>query len=299
LRRVADSGGGVFAGGDFPGGGVGEKAADELGVEGVAGFAGLDAAEEREADESKVADEVEGLVASKFVGITERAVHYAVFGEDDGVVEGTAANEAHGAEGLDIGFEAEGAGARENLAEGFGIYDHVDFLLADEGMGKIDVAADAELFGGIDGDAAAVFDDFDGLENTEVTSLAAQAADAGLIQELQKWLSGTVEDWDFDVVEVDEDVIDAVRIGGGEKVLGGGKQDSLLHEAGGVADTSDVVAVGLNRKIVEVHPAKNDAGVGRSGEKAKVSVNAGVETHTLGFNRAMDSGLKHRVTQIG
>lgn len=46
----------MFVGGDFPGGWVGEKAADELGVEGVAGFAGFDAAEEREADEGEVAD---------------------------------------------------------------------------------------------------------------------------------------------------------------------------------------------------------------------------------------------------
>jgi hypothetical protein len=50
LRRVANSGGGVFVGGDFPGGWVGEKAADELGVEGVASLAGFDSAEKREAD---------------------------------------------------------------------------------------------------------------------------------------------------------------------------------------------------------------------------------------------------------
>lgn len=52
MERVADSGGGVFVGGDFPGGWVGEKAADKLGVEGMAGFAGFDAAEERQANES-------------------------------------------------------------------------------------------------------------------------------------------------------------------------------------------------------------------------------------------------------
>ena len=46
---MADSGGGVFVGGDLPGGGVGEKAADELGVERVAGFAGFDSTEKREA----------------------------------------------------------------------------------------------------------------------------------------------------------------------------------------------------------------------------------------------------------
>jgi len=149
-------------------------------------------------------------VAAEFVGIAEWAVHDAVFGEDDCVIEGAAADQTHGAERLDIGFEAEGAGPGENLAEGFGIYEDFDLLLADERMGKINVAADAEFVGGIDGDAAAVFDDFDGFEDFEVAAFAAKAAEAGLIEELEERLGGTVENGDFDVVEVDEDVIDAV-----------------------------------------------------------------------------------------
>jgi len=37
-----------------------------------------------------------------------------------------------------------------------------------------------------------------------------------LIEELEKRLGGTVENRDFDVVEVNKDVVDAVGIGGGE-----------------------------------------------------------------------------------
>jgi hypothetical protein len=70
----------VFVGGDFPGGRVGEKAADELGVKRVAGFAGFDAAEEWEANEGEVADEVEGFMAAEFIGIAKGTVHYTVFG---------------------------------------------------------------------------------------------------------------------------------------------------------------------------------------------------------------------------
>src|ERR1700751_4199186 len=108
-------------------------------------------------------------------------------------------------------------------------------------MGEVNVATDAKFVGGIDADAATVFDDFNGLENSKVTALAAKAAAAGLIEELEEGLGGTGENGDFDVVEVDEDVVDAVGIGGGEKVLGGGEEDALLHEAGVVADASDVV----------------------------------------------------------
>ncbi len=69
-------------------------------------------------------------MAAEFIGIAEGTVHYTVFGEDDGVIERAAADQAHGAERLDIGFEAEGAGTGENLAEGFAIYEQFDLLLA-------------------------------------------------------------------------------------------------------------------------------------------------------------------------
>jgi len=265
----------------------------------VAGFAGFHAAEERQADESQVADQVEGLVAAELIGIAEGAVHDAVLGEDDGVIEGAAADEAHGAERLDIGFEAEGAGAGENLAEGFGIDEHFDFLLADKRVGKVDVATYAEFVGGIDADAATVFDNFDWLEDPEVTSFTAKTAEASLIEELEEGLGRAVENGDFDVVEVDEDVVDAVRIGCGEKVLGGGEQDALLHEAGGVADASDVVAVGFDREIVEIDAAEDDAGIRGSGEQTELRVDTRVKAHTLSFDCALNCGLKHRLLKYG
>src|SRR6266436_1054481 len=163
-------------------------------------------------------------------------------------------------------------------------------------MRKINVAADAELVGGIDSNAAAVFDDFDGLENFKVATFSTEAAEAGLIEELEEGLGGTVEDGNFDIVEVNKDVVDAVGIGGGEKVLGGGEQDTLLHEAGGIADASDVVAVSFDWEIIEINAAENDAGIRRSGEETKVRVDTGVETHTQGLDCAVDCGLKHRVT---
>ena len=259
----------------------------------MAGFAGFDAAEEREADEGEVADEIEGLVAAEFVGIAERAVHDAVFGEDNGVIERAAADQAHGAERLDIGFETEGAGAGENLAEGVWIDEEFDLLLANEGMGEINVAADAEFVCGIDGDTAAVFDDFNRFEDAEVTAFAAKAAEAGLIEQLKERFGGTVQDGNFDVVEVDKDVVDAVGVGGGEKVLGGGEQDTLLHEAGGVADAGDVVAVGFDGEVVQVDAAEDDAGVRWSWLKLELGVDTCVEAHTFCPYGAIYRGLKH------
>lgn len=242
----------------------------------MAGFAGFDAAEEGEPDKGEVADEVEGFMAAEFVGIAERAIHDTVVGEDDGVIERAATDEAHGAERLDIGFEAESAGTGENLAEGVGIDEQFDLLLADERMGEVDVAANAEFVGGRDGDAAAVFDDFDRFKDAEVPAFAAKAAEAGLIKELEERLGGTVEDGDFYVIEVDENVVDAVGIGGREKMFGGGEQDALFHEAGGVADPGDVVAVGFDGEIVKVDAAEDDAGIRGSWMKTEFGVHAGV-----------------------
>jgi hypothetical protein len=165
-------------------------------------------------------------------------------------------------------------------------------------MGKVDVAADTEFVGGMNGDAAAVFDDFDRFEDAEVASLAAKAAEACSIEELEKGLGGTIEDGDFNVVDVDKNVVDAVGIGGGEKVLGGGEENALLHEAGGVTNASDVVAVGFDGKVIEVNTAEDDPSVWRSWLKAELRMDAGVETHTLGFHGTMNCGLKHSVTHL-
>jgi hypothetical protein len=245
-------------------------------VQGVAGFAGFDAGEEGEADEGEVADEVECFVAAEFVRVAQRAVHDPILGEDDGVIERASADEAHGSERLDIGFEAEGAGAGKNLPERVGIDEKFDLLLSDKRMREVDVAADTELVGWIDGDAAPVFDDFDRFEDAEVATFAAKAAEAGLIEQLKERFGGTVQDGNFDVVEVDEDVVDTVGIGGGEKVFGGGEEDTLLHEAGSVTDAGNVVAVGFDGEIFEVDAAEDYAGIRGSWLKAEFSVNAGV-----------------------
>jgi hypothetical protein len=165
-------------------------------------------------------------------------------------------------------------------------------------MGKINVAANTKFIGGIDADAAAIFEDFYGLADTQVAALAAEAAETGLIKELEERFCGAVENGNFDVVEVNKDVVDAVGVGGGEKVFGRREQDALLHKAGGVTDAGDVVAVGFDRKIVQVNATEDDARIRRSWLKAKLRVDAGMKAHTLGLYGAVDGGLKHKAREI-
>jgi len=83
----------------------------------------------------------------------------------------------------------------------------------------------------------------------------------------------------------------AEGIGSREKMLSGGKQDALLHEAGGIADAGDVVAVSLNVEIVEsmrrkTMPVSGGAGCSRSWCERRYGTDALSSTGD-------DGGLKH------
>src|ERR1700722_11775792 len=108
----------VRLGGDGPKRRVCEEFADELGVKRVASLVSFDTREKRKTNEGQIADEVEGLVATKLVGKAQWTVHHAIACEHDGVVEGAAADKAHGAERLDISFKTKRPSTRKEIAEG-------------------------------------------------------------------------------------------------------------------------------------------------------------------------------------
>ncbi len=77
-----------------------------------------------------------------------------------------------------------------------------------------------------------------------------------------------VEDGQFEVVELDDDVVDAHADERGEQMFGGGDEHALAHQAGGVADLGDVAADGWDFEVVEIGAAEDDAGAGGSGQEA-------------------------------
>src|SRR5579863_5275988 len=105
---------------------------------------GFHTAEQRESGQSQVADQVQSFVAAEFVGKAQRAVHDAVGGEHNGVLQRTAANQSHGAQGLNVALKTKSASTGQKMAEGFRAHQHFDFLLAYQGVSKIDVTANAE-----------------------------------------------------------------------------------------------------------------------------------------------------------
>jgi hypothetical protein len=202
-------------------------------------------------------------------------------------------NEPHGFERLDIALETKRSGASKQVTESLGADYHFHFLLADERVREIHVAAHAKFISGIDADAAVALDDFERLQNLHVAAPSAELSNATLFQHLHEGLGGAVQDGYFNRVNVDENVVNPAGIDGGEQVLGGGEEHALLHEARRITYARDVVALGLDGKIIQVHAAKNDAGFSRRWHEANVAIDPSVESNALSNSRACDGSLEH------
>jgi len=262
-------------------------------MKGVACFARFHASQEWKACQRQIADEVEGFVAAELVGVTKRAVHDAVFGQNDGVFQRASADESHGAERLDITFKTKCAGAGKNVPEGLCVDDHFHLLLTNKRVGKIDVAANAKFIGGIDADLAAVFDNFHRLDNPQITALAAEIANAGLIDQLHEWFGGAIQNGNFDGIDIDEDVVYAAGIDGSEEVFRSGQEHAFFHQAGGVTDARDVLSMSFNGKIIEINATKDDARVCGSRNQTNFAADTRVETDTLDLDGLMNGSLEH------
>ena len=107
--------------------------------------------------------------------------------------------------------------------------------------------------------------------------------------------AAAVQDGHFEVVDLHVDVVDAHGVEDAQQVLGGGDQDALAHQAGGVADARHVPPTGGNREgvqAIEIGPQEDDAGGNRRGKNANVHGDAGVKADSGGFDRALHRGFK-------
>src|SRR5580692_7703060 len=160
-------------------------------------------------------------------------------------------------------------------------------------MRKIDIATDAKLIGRIDADTPIAFLNFQRLQHFQIAALAAEFTNSRALQHLHERLGGAIQNGNLDRVDVDKNVIDAAGIDRCEEMLRRREQDSLLHQAGGVADSRNVVALSFNGKIVEVRAAKDDARVSRRRKEANMSEDSGVKTHTFSECLSRYGGLNH------
>src|SRR5581483_8886425 len=132
------------------------------------------------------------------------------------------------------------------------------FLLADGG-GEVDGVLNAVAGAGIDSDELVALVNFDRFEDAHVFTAATLYANPFLEDRVDVGLCASVENGQLEVIDFDDDVVDAHADEGREQMLGGGDEHALPHEAGGVANLGDVAADGGNFEVVEIGAAEDDA----------------------------------------
>ena len=160
-------------------------------------------------------------MAAKFVGEPQWAIHHAIVGQHNRVIERTAANQPHGSKRFNFPFETEGTRPRQQLAKAFLANVHFELLPANKGMREIHEAFHMKFVGGVDADAPAIFDDFQRPQDFQVTAPFAQPACAGLLEHLHERLGRAIEDGHLDGVYIDEHIVDAAGVDRRQKMLSG------------------------------------------------------------------------------
>ncbi len=214
------------------------------------------------ADQSQIADQVEHFMADEFVVKAKRAILHRAAAKNNRVLFRRAANQAHVPQHLLIFAKAEGSGSRNLGAVRSGGQVDGECLAANR-MGEKDVVGNGVAFAGIDGDELAVLADFHALQYAQILPPAALVPDAYLGKSLHVGQGAPVEDGQLQVIQLDDDVVDAHADEGGKKMLRGGDEHTLAHDAGGIADLGDISASGRNLVVVQVGAPEDHAGTCR------------------------------------
>src|ERR1700761_1592474 len=195
--------------------------------------------------QSQIANQVKHLMAHEFVLVAKWSVLHRTSAEDDGVLFRRSANQPHVAQHLLIFTKPEGTSGSNLRA--VGARGEVDReRLAPDWVGEMDVVRDAVTFAGIDSDELAVLPHFYVLQDAQVLPAATLAPDPHLRKGLHVGQGAAVQDGQLQVIQFDDDVVDAGADQRGEKMLGGGDQHALAHDAGGVANLGYIPAGGCD-----------------------------------------------------
>ena len=212
-------------------------------------------------------------------------------GEAHGVFQARAADQSHIAHLVEIVLPAEGA--RESQLGGIPFRGDFEFQgLAAHRRGIIRIAGQAENFVGKDADALALVLHRNRTADAQIAALAAVRADAGLLDQAHEGQAAAVEDGHFEVVDLHVDVVDAHGVEHAQQVLGGGDQNALAHQAGGIADPRHVAPTGGDREAIEIGTEEDHAGRNRCGQNANVHGHSGVQAYSGSLYRALYRGFK-------
>lgn len=242
----------------FPGRAVFEQALDQSRVHGMACTFGHHAALDAASGKRKITDEVENLVADKFIDETERSIFDASRSHEDRAFRACAADETHVSESLLVSFIAEGACGSDLSAVGFCGEIECE-AVAPDGRRKVNGVIDAVAVAWVNANKFFAITHLDRLENAEIFAATALGADACGPDGAYKGECTAVQDGQFKVIDFNDQVVDPHPDQGRQQVFRGGDEHALSHQAGGVADAGNVATDGGNLEVVKIGAAEDDA----------------------------------------
>jgi hypothetical protein len=139
---------------------------------------------------------------------------------------------------------------------------------------------EGEVVGGEEGDSLISMNVGNWFADTEIPAAALLLNDARVSQEGHERETAAVENWDFQVVDIDPAVVDSGGVKNRKQVLGGGNQDALAHETRGVGDAGDVLPGGGKGEVPKVGAEEDDAGSGGRGPDFDVYRDSVVQADT-------------------
>ena len=92
-----------------------------------------------------------------------------------------------------------------------------------------------------------------------------------------KFQSASIQDGNFQIVELNNSVVDAKDVKGRKEMLDCRNQNALLHQGCCVGDVRDILDRGFNRKVLEVNSVENDAVARRGWQDSEVDRSARVK----------------------
>src|SRR5579864_464853 len=137
---------------------------------------------------------------------------------------------------------------------------HLEGFFADQRMREIDGIRDRVGVGRIDSDELVTLAHLYFAADLQIFSRPALLANACLANHVHKRLRAAIQDGKFEVVELNNRVVNSQADEGGKNVLGSGDEHAFLHQAGGVADAGHVAGDSLNFKAIEIGATEDNAG---------------------------------------
>lgn len=229
---------------------MGEQAFQGALVQEVTRFTNDKMADDRSAQDSQIADEIQHLVPYEFILIPQAVVidNPEVI-NDDGIVEGASLSQTVFPQCLDVLQEPEGSSTADLIDELFARKAQLVGLVAQQRVLKIDGVGDLELFGGIDIDESVPLVDLENLSDHDKSFRHSLSSNARAVQEKDEGGRTSIHNGDLRSLNLHPGIIDAQPEEGRHQMFYGRDPGSVVSNHRTQIGVNDILGIGVNDRL--------------------------------------------------